>query len=771
MLCGMDSADAQQRIAHLRTAIRRHNELYYQQSAPEISDRDYDALLQELADLEAAHPEWADPDSPTRTLGERPLEGFTTVTHAVPMMSLANTYQPDELVAFDTRVRRLLAGRTVTYVLEPKVDGVAVTLRYEHGRLVLGATRGDGRQGDDITRNLKTLSCIPQRLKADPPPAVLEVRGEVYMPKQGFLALNEQRDQAGLTVFANPRNAAAGSLKQLDPHIVAERPLEAVFYGVGEVQGLELHTHAELRQTLQAFGLPVNPAAWTGDHIDAILAALDELEAKRHDFRFELDGGVVKVNQRDTYETLGYTAKSPRWAVAYKYEPERAETTLRSITVQVGRTGILTPVAELEPVTVAGSTISRATLHNEDEIRRKDIRIGDRVWVEKAGEVIPAVLGVNTAARTGQEQEFHMPTTCPACGAPVTRRDGEVAWRCGNLARCPAQSVARLEHFTARDALDLEGLGGVVAEKLIEHELIKEPLDLFDLDADRLGKLNLGSKDAPRLLGEKNAGKIIASLEEARTKPLARWIFALGLPNIGQASAHTLAQAHHDLAELAEGRVLEDVLAIQQLLSEAKALNPDGAEHRGKPAEEKDKLGEQHRQRNEAMEQTAERLRRAGVTVRIKTKHKKKSPYPPLLEISCGIEPEVARSALEFFRSAAGRAWVDRLAALGIQPQGGRDAGATPADGPFAGKTFVLTGSLESMTRPQLTEIIRARGGTVSSAVSSQTDCVIAGEHPGSKLDKARQLDIPVWDEAALKKALEGAAPAAKTSARQGELF
>jgi DNA ligase (NAD+) len=300
---------------------------------------------------------------------------------------------------------------------------------------------------------------------------------------------------------------------------------------------------------------------------------------------------------------------------------------------------------------------------------------------------------------------------------------------------------------------------------------VKEPLDLFDLDVDRLSRLNLGSPEAPRILGD-NAKHIIASLEKARTKPLARWIFALGLPNIGQASAHTLAQAHRDLAELAEGRVLEDVLAIQQLLSEAKALNPDGAEHRGKPAQEKDKLGEQHRQRNEAMEQTAERLRQAGVTVRIKTKHKKKSPYPPLLEISCSIEPEVARSALEFFRSAAGRAWVKRLAALGIHPRGGRGAGgATPADGPFAGKTFVLTGSLESMTRPQLTEVIRTRGGTVSGAVSGQTDCVIAGENPGSKLDKARQLDIPVWDEAALKEALAGGAAAARTSARQGELF
>ena len=541
ILYRMTKQDAKKRVEELRKEIERHNELYYQHAAPEIADREYDALVTELAALEAEYPELAVKDSPTKVIGERPQEGFRTVTHAVPMMSLSNTYNKDELKAFDIRVRKRVPDASFGYVLEPKVDGVAVTLRYEKGKLALGATRGDGRQGDEITNNLKTIQAIPPQLTADDPPDVLEVRGEVYMSKEGFVALNRQREEEGLTVFANPRNAAAGSLKQLDPSIVAKRPLHAVFYAVGEVKGLSLTTHEDLLKTLETLGLPVNPKWWSCKSMDQVLDVLGELEAMRHDFEFEMDGGVIKVNERGLYEELGYTAKSPRWAVAYKYEPERAETTLRDITIQIGRTGILTPVAELEPVTVAGSTISRATLHNEDEIRRKDIRIGDRVYVEKAGDVIPAVVGVRTEARTGDEKTFKMPDTCPVCGETVTRREGEVAFRCENL-QCPAQLKQWLRHFAARGAMDIDGLGDVLIEQLVDAERIRSPADLYALKQEDLLALDR--------MGEKSAQNLLRGIEASKDRDLWRVLFGLGIRHVGARSAQALEEHFADMEAL-----------------------------------------------------------------------------------------------------------------------------------------------------------------------------------------------------------------------------
>ena len=533
---------AKQRVQQLREEIARHNELYYQQAAPEIPDRDYDALVKELAELETEHPELVTKDSPTKVIGEKPQEGFRTVTHTVPMMSLSNTYNKEELKAFDARIRKILPEHAFGYVLEPKVDGVAITLRYEQGKLVLGATRGDGRQGDDITKNLKTIKTIPESLKTNSPPDVLEVRGEVFMPKDGFLALNQQREEEGQPVFANPRNAAAGSLKQLDATIVAQRPLSALFYAVGEVKGLLIDTHQELLKLLKDFDLPVNPKYWSSDTIEEVLDALDELEKIRHDFEFEMDGGVIKVNERAFYDELGYTAKSPRWAVAYKYEPERAETTLRDITVQVGRTGILTPVAELEPVTVAGSTISRATLHNEDEIARKDIRIGDRVFVEKAGDVIPAVVCVKKDARTGKETPFTMPDTCPVCGSTATRREGEVALRCENL-QCPAQLKQWLRHYASRGAMDIDGLGDALIEQLVDKGMIKSPSDLYTLTKDDLLSLER--------MGEKSAQNLLNGIEASKDRDLWRIIFALGIRHVGARSAQALEEHFSDMDGLA----------------------------------------------------------------------------------------------------------------------------------------------------------------------------------------------------------------------------
>lgn len=545
-------SDSASRIQKLRQTIARHNELYYQQANPEIPDRDYDALVEELAQLEKTHPECADSDSPTRVLGEKPTEGFATITHAVPMMSLANTYNRDELAAFDARIRKWVPDASLTYVLEPKIDGVAVTLRYEDGQLVSAASRGDGRKGDDITRNIKTIRSLPERLSTLAPPPVLEVRGEVYMSKSGFVALNQTRQENGLPVFANPRNAAAGSLKQLDSRITADRPLEILCYAVGELQGTAFSTHTELLDTLRELGLPVHPRWWHVRQLPDLFAALDELAGLRHAFEFEMDGGVIKVNERAWYDELGATAKSPRWAVAYKYEPERAETTLKSITVQVGRTGILTPVAELEPVTVAGSTISRATLHNEDEIRRKDIRIGDRVYVEKAGEVIPAVVGVNVAARTGMEQEFLMPASCPDCDGPVRRREGEVALRCENPA-CPAQSREWLAHFAARNAMDIDGLGDKLVDQLVQTGRIRSPADLYTLTKDDLLSLER--------MGEKSADNLLAAITASKDRDLWRLIFALGIRHVGARSAQSLEARFASMDELmaADAATLEGI--------------------------------------------------------------------------------------------------------------------------------------------------------------------------------------------------------------------
>ncbi len=529
------------RINELRDSIRRHNEQYYQKADPLIPDREYDALIQELNALEQAHPEFATEDSPTRTIGERPLDGFRTVQHAVPMLSLSNTYNKEELAAFDTRIRKQIPEADWSYTLEPKIDGIAVSLRYENGTLVLGTTRGDGRQGDDITANLMTIKRIPKTLSGNQTPDILEVRGEVFMPKNGFLELNTERETQGQALFANPRNAAAGSLKQLDPTIVATRPLDVIFYAVGEVKGLELNTHMELLDTLGTFGLPINPRCWHCNDIASVMTALDELEQLRHEFPFEMDGGVIKVNERKWYEELGYTAKSPRWAVAFKYEPEQAETTLLDITVQVGRTGILTPVAELEPVKVAGSTIQRATLHNEDEIRRKDIRIGDRVVVEKAGDVIPAIVRVNTSARTGKERLFEMPTICPQCGGPVVRREGEVALRCENL-QCPAQLKQWIRHFAGRGAMDIEGLGETLVDKLVDTGKIRSPADLFSLTVEDLSSLER--------MGDKSAQRVLQGVEAARSRDMWRLIFALGIRHVGARSAQSLEEHFPSMDDL-----------------------------------------------------------------------------------------------------------------------------------------------------------------------------------------------------------------------------
>ena len=531
---------AAKRITQLRAQIAEHNRRYYEDAAPTISDREYDRLYRELLDLEAAFPDLADPGSPTQRVGGQPLKEFRQVAHRAPMLSLDNTYSEEEVADFYRRIAKLLPNESIPVVIEPKVDGVAVSLLYENGRLRHAATRGDGVMGDDITQNIRTIRSVPESLRGAPP-KLIEVRGEVYMDKRGFEKLNQERIKADLPVFANPRNAAAGSLKQLDPKIVAQRPLGMVCYGTGAVEGLDVLLHSTIFSILKRLGLPAAEKWWLAKSFEEILAAIRELDSVRRSFAYQTDGAVIKVDALSQRERLGFTAKSPRWAIAYKYEAERVETRLLDIFVQVGRTGTLTPVASLEPVFVSGSTVARATLHNEEEIKRKDIRIGDVVVIEKAGEVIPAVVEVKTSARTGKEKKFRMPVDCPVCGGKVVREEGQVALRCVN-SRCPAQLKRRIEHFASRGAMDIEGLGEMMVEQLVAKNLVHDVSDIYSLTAEKLATLER--------MGEKSVGNLLAAIEASKTRPLWRLIFALGILHVGVSAARALADHFGNLEKL-----------------------------------------------------------------------------------------------------------------------------------------------------------------------------------------------------------------------------
>jgi len=714
-----DEARAAKRLEQLRDEIRKHDRLYYDEAAPIISDREYDRLYKELVALETQFPDLVTPDSPTQRVGGTPLKAFEQVSHLIPMLSLDNTYSEDELKNFYARIRRLLPNEQIPIVIEPKVDGVAVSLVYENGRLRQAATRGDGNVGDNIMQNIRTIRSVPERLRGSAA-KLLEVRGEVYMDRKGFEELNAERKKEGLPVFANPRNAAAGSLKQLDPAIVAKRPLGIVLYGTGAMEGVDVDLHSEIFPVLKKLGLPVTERWWVANSVEEILDAIHELDGIRHKFAYQTDGAVVKVNSFAQRERLGFTAKSPRWAIAYKYAAERVETRLKDIVIQVGRTGILTPVAVLEPVFVSGSTVGRATLHNEDEIKRKDIRIGDTVVIEKAGEVIPAVVEVVKSKRPRDAKPFdfaaHAHRKCPVCGGPIQRDPQFVAWRCENL-QCPAQTTRRVEFFAARGALDIESVGGIVADKLLERGLVREALDLFELKTEQLAKLNLGTEEAPRLFGEKNATKAKNAIERARTLPLSRWLYALAIPDVGKTTATQLAKFHDTIEDVADSQLLRDVLNYHE------------------------------KEKNERAE-IAERLFKTGFGKPSKSKGGKDH------SIVTEVGPVVAESVLDFFASTGGKRILRRLNELRIHPKSEKVSAKKAAELPMAGKTFVLTGTLPSMTREEATEKIEALGGHVTGSVSKKTDYVLAGAEPGSKFDKAKKLGIRVLDEAAFRKML-----------------
>ena len=553
----MTRGQAQRRIAELREQICHHDTLYYVLAQPKVSDRDYDRLYHELVELEKQFPDLVTSDSPTQRVGGAPLKEFGSVRHAVPMMSLDNTYSREELTDFEERVQKLLSGEKISYVVEPKIDGVAISLRYENGALVVGATRGDGTTGDDITANLKTIRSLPLRLSRASPPAIFEARGEVYMTLAGFAQLNKEREKLGEEKFANPRNAAAGSLKQLDPKIVAKRPLNIILYDVGEVQGMEsrgsehateLRTHEEVLRALRSYGFRTPEKFWVCHSLDEVWRRIEELDKLRHDFDYQTDGAVIKVNSHAKRERLGFTAKAPRWAIAYKYAAERAQTQLKAITIQVGRTGTLTPVAELEPVFLAGSTISRATLHNEEEIKRKDIRIGDTVFIEKAGEVIPAVVGVVTEKRTGKERIFKMPERCPVCGGTVRRDPELVAVKCDN-SNCPAQLKRSLQFYASRRAMDIEGLGKVLVNQLVDKKLVRDFGDLYSLSGKQLAVLDR--------MAEKSATNVVQAIAASKGRELWRLVQGLGILHVGEGMARRLTERFRSLDELGRASVEE----------------------------------------------------------------------------------------------------------------------------------------------------------------------------------------------------------------------
>jgi len=603
-------------------------------------------------------------------------------------------------------------------VIEPKVDGVAVSVMYEKGRLKYAATRGDGLVGDDITQNVKTIRSVPHQLRGSAPD-VFEVRGEAYLDKAGFEKLNRERKAAGLPLFANPRNAAAGSLKHLDPKAVAKRPLGIVFYGTGAVEGADVDLHSKIFPLFKRLGLPTHEDWWLAESVDEILNWIHKLDEIRRNFPYQTDGAVIKVDELAQRERLGFTAKSPRWAIAYKYAAERVETRLQDIIIQVGRTGILTPVAALEPVLVSGSTVARATLHNEDEIKRKDIRIGDTVVIEKAGEVIPAVVEVVKSKRPRDAKPFdfakHIHGKCPVCGGPIRRDPEFVAWRCENL-HCPAQTTRRVEFFAARGALDIESIGGIVADKLVERGLVREPLDLFELKVGQLAKLNLGTEEAPRIFGEKNATKAVNAIERARTLPLSRWLFALAIPDVGKTTATQLARFHATIEDVANSQLLRDVVNYRE-----------------------------KREQREPARETIERLIKSGFGKPSKSKAGKNG-------IVTEVGPVVAQSVLDFFSSAAGKKILRRMEELGIEPKSEKVSVKKAAELSLAGKTFVLTGTLPSMTREEASEKIEALGGHVTGSVSKKTDYVLAGAEPGSKFDKAKELGIRIIDEGEFRK-------------------
>lgn len=654
---GVEESQAYQHYQELKDQIQEANYQYYGLDQPQLTDAEYDALMKELLALEKGHPEWKTPDSPSQRVGGYVAKEFPKVRHAEPLLSLDNAFNAGDLREFDRRVR--MVAPQAEYVVELKIDGLTVALTYEDGVLVRGATRGDGEIGEEITANVKTISTVPLRLRSLL--SRFDVRGEGYMPKDSFARLNQEREEEGQSTFANPRNAAAGSLRQLDSKISAQRKLSYFAYQVLMPERMNLASQTEILAFLKAQGFLVNPEFKLFSTIEEVIQYCEEMAEKRHQFSYDIDGLVIKVNNLAQQRELGFTAKSPRWAIAYKFPAEQVETVVQSIEVRVGRTGVLTPTANLTPVFVAGSTVSRATLHNIDNIRDKDIRIGDHVLLQKAGDVIPEVVRSLPEKRTGEEKVFDMPELCPECQSPVIREEGEAAHRCTSIS-CPAQQREQIIHFVSRDAMNIDGLGPAVIYQLLEANLIKDAADLYSLNFEDLVKLER--------MGKKSAENLLQAIEESKERGLAPLIFALGIRHVGEKAGKILAQQFRNMEALEQAQ-LEDLQSI-----------PD-------------------------------------------------------------IGPTMAQSILQFFRQESTERFLQKLLEAGVKMT------AEESSHPqiFAGKSIVVTGSLEKWDRQEIESLIEAHGGKAASSVSKKTAFVVAGEKAGSKLTKAKELGIPVLSE------------------------
>jgi DNA ligase (NAD+) len=654
--------DVATEVERLRREIDEHNYRYYVLSQPIISDAEYDRLFRRLQELEVAHPELVTPDSPTQRVGAPVQEGFKSVTHRVPMLSLANCFSDDELWAWELRLKKVSGQSEFSFSIEPKIDGLAVSLVYERGRLVRAATRGDGVTGEDVTANIRTIRDIPWTL---PPyaPDDLEVRGEVYMARADFAAMNAQRAAEGESLFANPRNAAAGALRQLDSRITAQRPLKFWAYAAIGLEGIT--TQYGALEAIARLGFPVYPDVALVNGLEAVMARYRKYLTEREGLPFEIDGVVIKINSLAEQDRLGAVGREPRWAIAYKFPAIQATTRLVGIEVHVGRTGTLNPLAHLEPVEIGGVTVSRATLHNEDEIQRKDLRIGDWVVVQRAGDVIPQIVKSIPERRTGSEVIFTMPDRCPVCGSAAVRLEGEVARYCTGGIQCPAQLVEAIKHFASRRAMDVEGLGIKLAETLVETGLVKDLADLYYLRREQLLELER--------FGEKSADNLLAGLEASKTRSLDRLVFALGIHEIGEQTARLLAKRYRSLERLSQASREE-------------------------------------------------------------------------LESIHTIGPSLSESVVDFFREDHNRAVIEKLRQAGVvnEMEGEPEAAA---GGPLAGKSFVFTGRLETMSRPEAEELVAKLGGTAASGVSKKVDFVVAGAEAGSKLAKAESLGIRILTE------------------------
>ena len=657
------------KMQRLRNEINRHNHLYYVLDSPEVSDAEYDRLFDELLALEEKHPDLVSPESPTQRVGAAPLEEFETVRHSLPMLSLNKATSEGDFLDFHRRVRELsgLKDEEIYYTVEPKFDGLAVELLYRQGIFQLGSTRGDGIVGEDVTLNLRTVKSIPLQLLGQSPPDLIEVRGEVIMNKEDFARLNREREEAGQPLFANPRNAAAGSVRQLDPRITSTRPLNLFAYGTGSLEGKDLTNHWDSLQYLKQLGFKISESARLCESVDEVIEYHRQILEQRDDLPYEIDGIVIKVSAFSAQQTLGELSRSPRWAVAWKFPAQQENTRVKDIIVSVGRTGSLTPVAVLEPVRVGGVEVSRASLHNEDEVRKKDVRIGDTVVIQRAGDVIPEVVKVVESKRTGSERPFVMPNKCPVCGSKVERPEGEAIHRCTGF-DCPAQIKENLAHFVSKGAMNMDGLGRKLLEQMADKGIIEDPADLYFLKKGDLMKMDR--------MGDKLAENLLAAIASSRTPALANLIYALGIRNVGYHLAGVLAKNFKSIDNLAAQNI-EELTRIHE------------------------------------------------------------------------IGPIVAHSLYNFFHNPRNLGILEKLKKGGVEfPVYEAEAGTAP----LAGKTFVLTGSLDTLTRDEARGIIEERGGRVSSSVSKMTDFVIVGKDPGSKLDKARRLGINTLNEDEFKK-------------------